>query len=61
MNAEEIRIRAKTSPDWLFVELVSRISSLEKQVEALTSQPKRGRPKKVTNGTVNIHRTASRS
>jgi len=41
MNAQEIRERAMTSPDWLAVELVKRIETLEAQVEALKKKPVR--------------------
>lgn len=46
MNAEEIRKRQRTSPDWLAVELMARIEALEAKVAELSNPPKRGRPKK---------------
>lgn len=46
MNAQEIRDRQKNSPDWLAVEMMTRIEKLEAQVAEMYKKPKRGRPPK---------------
>ena len=56
MNIEDIRVRARTSPEWLAVEMMKRIEELEAIVAELSKRPKRGRPKKVDNGTNNVRR-----
>lgn len=58
MNAEEIRERMKTSPGWVVVEIMSRLEALEAKVMAMEQPPKRGRPKKVNNGTIELHRAS---
>lgn len=61
MNTQEIRDRARQAPDWLAVELVTRINILEhdlqelrEQMAKLSEKPKRGRPPKVKNGASNV-------
>lgn len=61
MNADEIRERFRNAPDWLMVDVYNRLIAIESRLDALsmpapieTKQPakKRGRPRKVENGTV---------
>lgn len=52
MNIDDIRDRARTSPEWLAVEMMTRLERLEAQVAELNKPPepsKRGRPKKTEN------------
>ena len=46
MSVEDIRNRQRTSPEWLAVEIINRIETLEAKVAELTKPAKRGRPKK---------------
>lgn len=53
MNAAEIRERQRSAPDWLAVEMLTRIEALEQQVSELSKRRKPGRPRKdeAKNGT----------
>lgn len=49
MNVQEIRDRFNRAPDWMLVEVMSRLEAIEARLAALENR-KPGRPKKVKDG-----------